>query len=94
MDLFNITDDQMEKFCNQFNCELAAFRLNDLNKKQFYLKMYHADGSQPEFVVTSKYCKGIAAYKGYDLTREWKDFLNELEKTNESNTENNLDNEI
>ncbi len=80
MELLDISDEEIEDFCRDFNCELAIFRLNDIEKNEFYLKMYHLyEGTSPEFIVTKKYCRGIAGYKGYDLSVEWKMFLKQLE---------------
>ena len=81
MTLYDITDDQIDKFCNEFNCELVSFQLLNIDKNEFCLKMYHVGGSLLKFKLTEKKCIGIGSNKNYNLTSEWLTFYNNLKQS-------------
>ena len=89
MILSKLTTEQLNKFCNKFDCSLYEFKPSF--DGAYYLKMFSgAMGPQPEFHVTEDSCIGINYYKSYDLTKQWIKFLKEIENKKEEKTEQTL----
>ena len=87
MNLSELTTEQISMFCNKFNCSLDEFKPS--YNGVYYLRMFSGImGPQPEFHVTETSCIGINYYKNYNLTEKWINFLNSVEKT--ENTEATL----
>ena len=82
MNLNELTKEQLNKFCNKFDCSLSEFKPSF--DGAYYLQMFSgAMGPQPEFHVTETACVGINYYKNYDLTKQWVKFLKQIEKSKE-----------
>ncbi len=78
MEIKDLTKEQLNDFCLQFDCSLADFKPTFENK--YYLKMFTGcHGPQPEFHIDETSCLGINYYKGYDLSKQWTEFLTNLE---------------
>ena len=89
MNISELTEKQITKFCNKFDCSLGEFKPSF--NGSYYLQMFTgAMGPQPEFNVTETSCIGINYYKNYDLTKQWIKFLNEIENNKEEETEQSI----
>lgn len=89
MILNKITKEEINLFCNKFGCNVEEFK--PTFNGAYYLKMFSGCmGPQPEFHVTDTSCVGINYYKSYDLTKQWIEFLNEIEKYKEEKTEQTI----
>ena len=89
MILNELTNEQLNKFCNQFDCSLSNFKPS--YNGTYYLKMFSGYmGPQPEFHVTETSCVGINYYKNHDLTNQWLEFLNEIRTSKEETTEQTI----
>ena len=89
MILGELTTEQLNKFCNKFDCSLEDFKPS--YDGTYYLKMFTgAMGPQPEFSVTENFCVGINYYKSYDLTKQWLKFLKDIEHEQKKSTEQTI----
>ena len=78
MNLKDISNEEINKFCKKFKFSLDEFK--ESYDGTFYLRMFTGYmGPQPEFCVTETSCIGINYFKGKDLTKQWLKFLSEIE---------------